>query len=410
VRRALVAPGSVRRTRVGLCLVAAMTCALLSGTPARAASTCHVRNGKKSYGRLQIAIDDARSHDTLVVSGTCYGAFFIAKPLTLVGTRGATLDKRVFTGPPTLTSAATPVVLRGLRILGTGSVTSIEADVVFNYGKLIVRNSEISASSSADEWGGTGIKNAGTLTVIQSDLRADIRHTDAGYYDVWNLPRGAMKLVRSRIFGGTNGIYNQGTTRISRSTISGTWGMGWDAGGIWNDGEVTVFDSTIMQNESINSTGYGIQNNGGNVYVIRSTIASNSDDAGDGGDVANVGGEVSLTGSILGSLQQDNCVGTVMSLGYNIVAGVSPSNCPLTAQSTDQVGTGSPLGPLSFNGGLTRTSIPLLGSPAIDQIPVGAMTSDSSIALCPASGSLDQRGVARPQGAACDIGAVEVQP
>jgi hypothetical protein len=54
------------------------------------------------------------------------------------------------------------------------------------------------------------------------------------------------------------------------------------------------------------------------------------------------------------------------------------------------------LGPLADNGGPTPTHALVPGSPAIDAAPVGPD--------CP---SEDQRGIARPQGAACDIGAFE---
>lgn len=53
------------------------------------------------------------------------------------------------------------------------------------------------------------------------------------------------------------------------------------------------------------------------------------------------------------------------------------------------------LNPLTRNGGYTRTHMPGIGSPAVD---AGGSESCTSI---------DQRGVQRPQGAACDIGAVE---
>jgi hypothetical protein len=55
------------------------------------------------------------------------------------------------------------------------------------------------------------------------------------------------------------------------------------------------------------------------------------------------------------------------------------------------------LGPLLLNGGPTRTHNLLPGSPAID-----TGTGDG----CPET---DQRGVPRPQGEACDVGAVEYQ-
>jgi hypothetical protein len=56
------------------------------------------------------------------------------------------------------------------------------------------------------------------------------------------------------------------------------------------------------------------------------------------------------------------------------------------------------LGPLANNGGSTLTHLPLPGSKAID-------TGDNS--ACPPT---DQRGVTRPQGPRCDIGAVEYVP
>ena len=56
------------------------------------------------------------------------------------------------------------------------------------------------------------------------------------------------------------------------------------------------------------------------------------------------------------------------------------------------------LGPLAANGGATMTHALVAGSPALDVVP----TSD-----CAAT---DQRGVSRPQGLACDIGAFERVP
>jgi hypothetical protein len=54
------------------------------------------------------------------------------------------------------------------------------------------------------------------------------------------------------------------------------------------------------------------------------------------------------------------------------------------------------LGPLQDNGGATETHALLLGSPAIDFIPAA----DCEV-------TEDQRGVSRPQGLRCDIGAFE---
>jgi hypothetical protein len=61
------------------------------------------------------------------------------------------------------------------------------------------------------------------------------------------------------------------------------------------------------------------------------------------------------------------------------------------------------LGPTANNGGPTPTDLPLLGSPAIDAVPL-AYCSDAF----GASVTTDQRGISRPQGPACDIGSAEV--
>jgi hypothetical protein len=59
------------------------------------------------------------------------------------------------------------------------------------------------------------------------------------------------------------------------------------------------------------------------------------------------------------------------------------------------------LGTLADNGGPTQTIAPNVDSPLIDKIPPG-------VNGCGTSVTTDQRGVPRPQGAGCDIGAVEV--
>ena len=49
-------------------------------------------------------------------------------------------------------------------------------------------------------------------------------------------------------------------------------------------------------------------------------------------------------------------------------------------------------------------------SPAVNAIPLGIVSVDGTIFLCPILGSTDQRGVARPQGPFCDVGAYELIP
>ena len=99
---------------------------------------------------------------------------------------------------------------------------------------------------------------------------------------------------------------------------------------------------------------------------------------------------------IAGNVPGD-CSGGVVSLGFNLD---SDNTCNLSP-STDLPGTDPLLGPLQDNGGPTETHALLPGSPAIDlSLAIGE----------PCGGGTDQRGVPRPQGLGCDIGAFEVGP
>lgn len=96
-----------------------------------------------------------------------------------------------------------------------------------------------------------------------------------------------------------------------------------------------------------------------------------------------------------------NCwigAGSVSSLGYNME---NTDTCSFS-QPTDHPNTNPQLGPLANNGGPTATHALLTGSPA------SGAASNAVCAAAPVSG-FDQRGVSRPQGAVCDIGAYEYQ-
>ena len=97
-----------------------------------------------------------------------------------------------------------------------------------------------------------------------------------------------------------------------------------------------------------------------------------------------------------------NCVVTTpTSHGFNFS---DDASCGL-ATSTDRQ-TGNPaLGALANNGGPTATQLPGSASPLIDAIPLASCQVDGAAGI-----TTDQRGVTRPQGSGCDIGAVEVIP
>lgn len=92
-----------------------------------------------------------------------------------------------------------------------------------------------------------------------------------------------------------------------------------------------------------------------------------------------------------------DCVGPITSGGYNLD---SDGTCITNGVNNDITAADPMLGPLQVNApGNTATHALLLGSPALDAIPIDS----DSCGILPD----DQRGVTRPQGDGCDIGAFE---
>jgi len=123
------------------------------------------------------------------------------------------------------------------------------------------------------------------------------------------------------------------------------------------------------------------------------------------GVAAKVGGSIIAFGH--GAAGFENCrdLGAMVidSRGAN-VEGPAPSNQCFLDNTGDKPATDPVIGPLAPNPpGTTRTRALLPGSPAIDIVPLAT--------LCLQVPPLprDQRGILRPQGAACDAGAYEVE-
>jgi hypothetical protein len=186
--------------------------------------------------------------------------------------------------------------------------------------------------------------------------------------------------------GGGLGVVSVGTVSITNSTIAGNTATGEDAlgGGIGLQmANVSVRSTTIAGNTATATTDLA---SGGNLYR---TIASDAPQPGTVvlRDSIVSGGSVGGPGVTEGP----NCsAGAVTSeSGRNIDSGTS---CGLSSPSLS--GTDPLLGPLGDQGGPTDVALPAESSPAVN----------AALSACPAA---DQRGVARPQGPACDIGAVE---
>jgi CSLREA domain-containing protein len=234
---------------------------------------------------------------------------------------------------------------------------------------------------------------------------------------------------------GGGGILNAGTLVLDAVSLSGNragagaalaGAAGGSGGGVYSTGRLGVVDSTISANRAGDGGpagpggfGGGIFSSGGRLRVTNTTLSGNLGGAGtpggNGGAIAVVGG----AGLVRSATVADNGAGggvyaqaATVTLQNTIVASNLGANCTAAAGSSivngghdltygDNTCPGQRANPrldrLSDYGGGTQTMAIRAGSPAIDR--TARKSGD-----CPAS---DQRGVRRPQGRACDIGAYE---
>ncbi|HOE70909.1 MAG TPA: choice-of-anchor Q domain-containing protein [Brevefilum sp.] len=319
--------------------------------------------------------------------------------------------------------------------------SAISGGAVYNYGN-IYNNMRISNSylTSNQAVHGGAIKNSDAATLISSNNSYYQNSADEEGGGIYNL--GYLDVDRDTIWYnsalGGGGINNAGTLTVELSQFLHNSG-GIQGGAIRNIGQVDVFDSTFNENNALyggailnwnimdiytstfygNSASYGgaMRNWGGSMLIKNSTISANQAEQGggiqnlDGGSFASYYNTIAFnkaTGEGGGVL---NGVGSTLVYSSTLIARSIGGDCvnsgEIYYQSHNFVGDGScnaefsgnpKIGPLASNNGPTQTHALLPGSPAIDA---------AYNINCP---STDQRGIARPYGPACDIGAFEFNP
>jgi hypothetical protein len=215
--------------------------------------------------------------------------------------------------------------------------------------------------------------------------------------------QSTLSIVDSTFRNNTNrygaGLYNaQSTLTLNGVTIDHNTATRL-GGGFYNEGLAYLTNATLSANAAI--TGGAIYNKpfSDPAYITLTNVTVKDNDATDGGGLYNVNdpdAAIYLKNTIIAdSPGGGNCKGkNIASAKYSIS---SDGTCILSGTG-NHINLDPLLTYLAYNGGWTRTHLPQTGSPAVD----GVVGSD-----CP---SFDQRGVARPQGASCDVGSVERAP
>lgn len=224
---------------------------------------------------------------------------------------------------------------------------------------------------------------------------------------------GTLTLVNSAVVGNT--VIDDGCGfNLEPSVCNG--------GGISNSGTLVLFNSTISNN-SAPTAGGGIAHLAGTMALTNSTVSENTAFAG--GGIASLASmeltHVTMSGNTA-AMPSSNCIfsSSDSALVRNSVLGCncsrditspgaadgfnieSPGDTCGFDQPTDQVSVSVEnlnLGPLQDNGGPTMTHALVPVSVAIDVIP------EETCELV-----TDQRGITRPLGPGCDVGAFELGP
>jgi len=246
------------------------------------------------------------------------------------------------------------------------------AGLAARYGTVTVGNSTF-ANNVADLGGGIDNGFSAKITVSESTFNSNVAYNGGGIYH--NSSGGVLSITNST-FAANNatnrggGIYNGWDLELSNITFKGN-NADTLGGGIFNDvlGTLTIVSNTFSGNSAYYYGG-AIYNWGTLNYT--NTILANSLS---GGDCYNSSGSGEI-GINVNNLVENNAA--------------APNLCGTPLLTVDPN-----LGDLADNGGFTQTLALLPGSPAIDA---------GNDANCPPS---DQRGISRPQGSHCDIGAYE---
>ena len=380
----------MRRTVVGIGLVSAVVCALLCVVTAPPASATPVTD-----------------------EGTFRDAF----------ANDATVDLQ---GPISLTCGNSNPALRSINsdvtINGNGftiTQTCPNSAVLENDGSGVLNLNNVTVTGGSSG----GVLSAGGVTLDHTTITGN---TGGGSIESEG---GFVNLFNSTITNGAYAIETGGSVFLGQSTIAFNTvpqNVGFESV-VSSSSSVTLNNSTVSNNTAFGGAIYGQS-----VSLTFSTVVENTTTSGcitptarlstqscvqEGANV-NTGFSSTLTSkaSVVALPQNGpNCSldtpPPANSLGYNYS---DDSSCGLTQTGDVQNGANPQLGALANNGGPTMTRLPGSGSPLIDHVPTNVCApqiAGAGFRPIPAVQQVvDQRGVQRPQGSACDTGAVEVQP
>ena len=178
------------------------------------------------------------------------------------------------------------------------------------------------------------------------------------YFRIFNIQSGTVTISGLTMSGGAGGVSNNGTLTLANSTISGNLlDNGGGGGGIANGGTLAVTNSTVSGNRTPFGSGAGISNNAGTVNVTNSTVTGNTagtyrqmGGAGGGGGISNLGALTMTNSTVSGNVSYGG--GSGISNGGTVTL----RNTIVTGNSRSAYTLGDPQGPSDINGPVDSSS------------------------------------------------------
>lgn len=314
-------------------------------------------------GSLADAVMVAAANTTIAFAQDCTDANTITLPATLEPARTLTID------------ATTP--MHTVTISGGNSVGlfTVNPGITLTLRGLTLTNAALSNRTL----GGAIYVAGGTLSVFACTFSSN-NATNGEGGAIANIVGGTVNVVGSTFIGnnapGGGAIANLGTLNIVNATFSGNSATG-SGGALYSRlGTMNVVGSTFSGNTARNG---GAVFNTGTLALTLSVIAGNNANGGSGPD-------------LYGSVDTDG--------GGNVV-GTTNGSTGLTG-SSNKLNTDPLLAPLAlYSPGMVQTFALQTGSPALDVVAC-PMDPTTKMPL-----TTDARGIARPQGMACDAGSSE---
>ncbi len=277
-----------------------------------------------------------------------------------------TFDGATFASAQTINLGSGLIISNPVTITGTGArLLTVRANssnfIVFSISSGTVKISGMTISNAQ------GVQSSGDVTLDG----VTVSGASASFFGAVHNVFGIMTILNSTISNNACiGLIAEGTTSVSNTTISGNNASGSFCGVFVGNAPLNLDSVTVTNNRP-----GGIRNIGGTVNVRNTIVAGNGTTGSSGGTPADI-------------------FGAFVSQGNNLI-GTTTGGTGFT-QPSDKTNVAANIGALANNGGPTDTHALLTNSPAID-------AGDTTL-------TNDQRGVARPQGSADDIGAYEVTP